>query len=404
MQKLLRHILLFTAFFLQLSVSFSIQNVAQGASTDQRLFVYLHKWIDQSFDEASDVEKLSALESAFESSDLSVDQLNQLNSAINKNGGIHDEFGELLVKISEGNNIQLLAQISGPDWSTSLGKLTDDLADGTEQFRGVLYGEPEGAEAWKVVSHKSQPLRTNPEVLEAVSKIRNNPKFADVGLTDESLGQIKGWGYADDGASYAEIVTDLDRLLTNCHNNSINIANFEKITNVLKGNNNANIKGMHWIVQDLADDVTTFNSKTIQLEFPVQNARPTNGSSYIDVYCVNCYDDTKVLLVEYKYGPTSVTKDKIIEQFIERDLFNPDITSINQIQWRLKETALTKSQLNTWLKTTECRTAIENLGFEKINQLFGKNFNEFTQSSELSQSVIDYLNIENNFTTIFKLQ
>ena len=69
---------------------------------------------------------------------------------------------------------------------------------------------------------------------------------------------------------------------------------------------------------------------------------------------------------------------------------------------RLKETGLTKTQLHNWLISDECRTAIGNLGYEKINTLFGTNFDEFTSASSLSQTVIDYFNNSQNFNSVFK--
>jgi len=193
---------------------------------------------------------------------------------------------------------------------------------------------------------------------------------------------------------------DLDRLLTNCGTNNINISNFNKITDVLKAENNANIKAMHWIIQDLADDVTTFKGKTITLEYTVPNARGT--SSYIDIYCSECFTGGKRLLVEYKYGPTSITKQSIIEQFIERDLFNPNITSIKQIQWRLKETGLTKEQLHDWLIKPECRRAIERLGATKVNKLLNRSDLTDNIPEFISDAIIDYLNNPSNYNKIFK--
>ena len=271
----------------------------------------------------------------------------------------------------------------------------------TQSFVEMVKSNPTLVESWKLLAHRSSGLRTNTDALEAVSRIRSNPKYADVGLDDNLLGQLKGWGYGtDNGASFAEIITDLDRLLTNIGTNNITVTNFDKITDVLKASNNANKKGTHWIIQNLADDVTTFNSKSITLEFTVPNARNTN--SYLDVYCADCFTGGKRLLVEYKYGPTSVTKDKIIEQFIERDLFNPNITSINQIQWRLKETGLTKTQLNTWLNTTDCKTAIENLGVDKIAELLDDvSILDLTDAQAVDR-LINYLSIDANYNLIFR--
>ena len=280
-----------------------------------------------------------------------------------------DDIARLLAKEAYTNKLlnspKLLTKIEllGNETATRA-LLKDILEDESKTLVELFADNPQLIDAWEIISHRSTVLRTNTDALEAISKIRSNPKFADFGLDDNLLGQLKGWGYGVDiGASFAEVITDLDRLLTNCGANSINITNFNKITDVLKAGNNANTKGMHWIIQDLADDVTTFNNKTITLEFTVPNARGT--SSYLDVYCADCFTGGKRLLVEYKYGPTSITKQNIIKQFIERDLFNPDITSINQIQWRLKETGLTKTQLHNWLISDECRTAIGNLGKQK---------------------------------------
>lgn len=63
---------------------------------------------------------------------------------------------------------------------------------------------------------------------------------------------------------------------------------------------------------------------------------------------------------------------------------------------------LTKNKLNTWLNKTSNKQAIENLGYDKINQLFSTSFDEFTPNSQLSQTVIDYFNNTNNYNAIFK--
>ncbi len=237
------------------------------------------------------------------------------------------------VKLAKGKKILKFTKLDGlptdvvenfRDKVKGLGEKTvqflEDFRDASQdQLRKIV--ELDLIDSWKVLSHKSSGLRTNVDALEAVSKIRSNPKYANFGLDDDLLGQLKGWGYGTgNGASFAEIITDLDRLLTNFGSNNITVTNFDKITDVLKAGNNANIKGTHWIIQDLANDVATFNNKSITLEFTVPNARNTN--SYLDIYCTDCFTGGKRLLVEYKHGPTSVTKDKIIEQFIERDLFN----------------------------------------------------------------------------------
>ncbi|MEO8239775.1 MAG: hypothetical protein ABI576_16850 [Flavobacterium sp.] len=139
-----------------------------------------------------------------------------------------------------------------------------------------------------------------------------------------------------------------------------------------------------------------FKGKNIQLELRVDNARET--FSFIDLACKNCASNGKDILIEYKSGAGSITKETIKKQFIERDLFTAN--SLEEIQWRLKNTTLTKDKLVGWL--TDNKSSIEKLGYEKINKLFGKNFDDFTPSNELSQASIDYFANINNYNKIFK--
>jgi len=68
----------------------------------------------------------------------------------------------------------------------------------------------------------------------------------------------------------------------------------------------------------------------------------------------------------------------------------------------LKETGLTKSQLNAWLKTTECRTAIESLGVDKIAELLDDlSILDLTDTQAVDR-LINYLNIEENYNLIFR--
>ncbi|MFK7102316.1 hypothetical protein [Flavobacterium oreochromis] len=102
--------------------------------------------------------------------------------------------------------------------------------------------------------------------------------------------------------------------------------------------------------------------------------------------------------IEYKSGPGSIKSETIKKQFIERDLFNAN--SLTEIQWRMKNTNLTKEKLVEWL--TENKAGIESLGYEKINELFGTSFNNFTSKNILSNTVIEYFSSINNYNKIFK--
>ena len=81
---------------------------------------------------------------------------------------------------------------------------------------------------------------------------------------------------------------------------------------------------------------------------------------------------------------------------------SPNITSINQIQWRLKDTGLTKTQLNTWLKTDGCKSAIQSLGKNKISTLLNDNTILQMTNSQAVNKLINHLNIDANYNLIFK--
>jgi len=118
------------------------------------------------------------------------------------------------------------------------------------------------------------------------------------------------------------------------------------------------------VIKDLANDTQTFNGKTVRIEYSIGNANNTNSS--IDLFCRYC--DPENLKIEYKSGTASIDADKIKTQFIERDLYNA--SNLNEIQWRMEGTGMTKDKLINWLNISQNRTAIENLGVEKIKSFF----------------------------------
>jgi len=97
-----------------------------------------------------------------------------------------------------------------------------------------------------------------------------------------------------------------------------------------------------------------------------------------------------------KTGPGSVTSDIIKNQFIERDLFNAN--NLDEIQWRLEETNLTKENLVTWL--SDNRSSLESLGYEKIKSLFPSD--ELMNSSNYIDRFINKFNSQTTFNLIFK--
>ena len=118
----------------------------------------------------------------------------------------------------------------------------------------------------------------------------------------------------------------------------------------------------------------------------VKNARKT--TSYIDIEI----EGTPPIRIEYKAGPNSISKQEIISQFIERDLFNS--TTINQIQWRYSEYNLTQQTLSTWMK--EAKKELNALPKGK-KETFFPGYDEL--DGIMDTDIDDFLN--KNFLTIF---
>jgi len=219
--------------------------------------------------------------------------------------------------------------------------------------------------------------------------LRKNQKLNDLDISTESLAGIQGFS----DASFKEVVEMIDLFFTNHANSTID--NFERVISTMSRSDAASNnfkKGMFWTLRNVTDDVETFGGKNIRFEHSIGNARNTNSS--LDVFCNNC--EIPNLKVEYKTGPGSVTSDIIKNQFIERDLFNAN--NLDEIQWRLEETNLTKENLVTWL--SDNRSSLESLGYEKIKSLFPSD--ELMNSSNYIDRFINKFNSQTTFNLIFK--
>ncbi|TRX33234.1 hypothetical protein FNW52_15865 [Flavobacterium sp. ZT3R18] len=274
-------------------------------------------------------------------------------------------------------------------WFSDLAK---ELNSGTDEFKTIIRNDPDGSFAYQQLhlAGKSS-LRKNPLALQAYTKTIGNIKLKELGFTDELLAKVNG--YSD--ASFAQLMQDLDKLGNHLATNNIKIDNFSSVIDILKGGNANYRQGVHWIVEDLGKELA-FKGKNLQLELRVGNSRET--FSFIDLACKNCSSKGTDIMIEYKSGPGSITKETIQKQFIERDLFNAN--SLDEIQWRMKNTNLTKDQLVNWL--TEHKSSIESIGKEKISKLLNdKDLIEMTDS-QVANKLISYLGIESNYIKIFK--
>lgn len=176
--------------------------------------------------------------------------------------------------------------------------------------------------------------------------------------------------------------------------NSTKLENFDATIGILTGGNANYRQGVHWIIQDIGQE-TAFANKTLAMELAVENARET--FSFIDVVCKNCSKVGTDLLIEYKSGPGSITSSTIKKQFIERDLFKAN--SLDEIQWRMKNTSLTKDKLVDWL--TENRSDIEKLGVEKVKKFFPQQAVQINESNFVD-FFINKFKQDNIYDKIFK--
>ncbi|MFK7002173.1 hypothetical protein [Flavobacterium oreochromis] len=103
--------------------------------------------------------------------------------------------------------------------------------------------------------------------------------------------------------------------------------------------------------------------------------------------------------IEYKSGPGSIKSETIKKQFIERDLFNAN--SLTEIQWRMKNTNLTKEKLVEWL--TENKVSIESLNVDKISKLLDDADILQMSKYQAANRLINHFSNEANYLSIFKI-
>jgi hypothetical protein len=240
-------------------------------------------------------------------------------------------------ELAKLDNTQIVSFLD--DFASDAANIVDKL----ESFRV----KPKLIDAWASVKKYHPDLAKDIPSLQSFNRLKQNPSFGKMGLSDESIAKISGYGNSTRSASYKEILDDLNSLGVFLHNNpSTTIQNFDQTIAILKGSNNNYKQGVHWMIKDVNTNGSTFANKSLIFENPIPNARSTQGNSYIDLFCPNCTPAN--LKVEYKSGPGSIKSSTIKNQFIERDLFNAN--SLDEIQWRMDGTDFTADKLKTWLK------------------------------------------------------
>ena len=309
--------------------------------------------------------------------------------------------------------------------------LVDDLVQQNSSFQAFVESE-KGFRAWKILATEAPSLRTdmqeltlvlnnlelienvgtknykswkllkeagrtqlmkNADVLETLTKARNNPILKKLGFTDEVLVKIKA-STLKEGA-FKNILDDLDDFATALDRNSIQIQNPTAIISKLLDNNPNNSQAVHWIMQDITQSVKEFTGKKLTFEFFAKNS--SQNTAHIDVIT----DDLPPLLIEYKWlTKGTVSKEDFIREFVKRDLFN--ISDLSKLQWRIKGSKLTKEKVLEYLSSPEANEMLEN---KKILNLFD-NY-EKLKNSRIKimdrEDLLEYLNSNDDwFNLIFK--
>ena len=282
--------------------------------------------------------------------------------------------------------------------------LVDDLVQQNSSFQAFVESE-KGFRAWKILATEAPSLRTdmqeltlvlnnlelienvgtknykswkllkdagrtqlmkNADVLETLTKARNNPILKKLGFTDEILVKIKA-STLKEGA-FKNILDDLDDFATALDKNSIQIQNPTAIISKLLDNNPNNSQAVHWIIQDITQSVKEFAGKKLTFEFSLKNS--SQNTAHIDVIT----DDLPPLLIEYKWlTKGTVSKEDFIREFVKRDLFN--ISDLSKLQWRIKGSKLTKEKVLEYLSSPEAKNILNSFSEERKMSLF-KNYNK----------------------------
>ena len=260
---------------------------------------------------------------------------------------------------------KLIKENKVSDELKKLGWATDDINLFNNTFKETQ--TLENAKSWKLLKDAGRTqLMKNADVLETLTKARNNPILKKLGFTDEILVKIKA-STLKEGA-FKNILDDLDDFATALDKNSIQIQNPTAIISKLLDNNPNNSQAVHWIIQDITQSVKEFAGKKLTFEFSKKNS--SQNTAHIDVIT----DDLPPLLIEYKWlTKGTVSKEDFIREFVKRDLFN--ISDLSKLQWRIKGSKLTKEKVLEYLSSPEAKNILNSFSEERKMSLF-KNYNK----------------------------
>ena len=155
------------------------------------------------------------------------------NFTVQKNHTYYVGKGNFLVH----NDCKAIAKVLEKLSESNQAKFLQDFKDNQSMLNKFANGQID-IEAWSILKtsyDNADALHKNSDALLALTKIRKNSKFTQLGLTDEILGKIRGYGTGTSAASYAEIINDLDKFGNYLNlNPTTSIENFSFLINTLK--------------------------------------------------------------------------------------------------------------------------------------------------------------------------
>ncbi len=127
--------------------------------------------------------------------------------------------------------------------------------------------------------------------------------------------------------------------------------------------------------------------------------RIKGNNSFIDLKT----DEIPPMFIEYKWlTKDGISKTEFIKQFINRDLFNPDLIDLSQLQWRIKDKKITKTKVLEYLKSKEGKEALNSNKIIKLFYNYAEKINYDKQVTNINE-ILSFIETNNDwYNLIFK--
>jgi len=302
-----------------------------------------------------------------------------------------DKLGNSVV--NSKNLAELLEKAAFKNDVSKIRSILTDIKASTD-LQDLIRDGKDFSKEWNLLADAQRTgLKKSRAAIESLQKVLKNSKLKELGFTDELLAKVKA-SRLDEG-DFATILDDLDNFGKKMDAEpSIEFDNFKNIISKLTDRNPQNSQAAHWIIKDITDNVNDFVGKKWNIEAAVKNS--DGNSAYIDV----ASNEIPPMNIEYKWLTSAViAKEDFIREFIKRDLFNA--SNLSKLQWRISGKKLTKDKLVEYLSSVDGKKALNDLGSEKVKQLFPNLGNQINKNNFVDV-LIENFKKDEIYNTIFK--